>query len=49
MLVCSKCGKPIRYIACGLDKTYCCDNEVSVIITANGHVKEGYKPHECKQ
>lgn len=48
MQICTKCKKPVRYIATGYDTSVLCDDEETAVYTESGRRVLGYKPHKCE-
>ena len=49
MQKCNFCGKEIRYIAIGLDKSIVCNAEKLDFVTENGRKTSGYLIHNCNK
>lgn len=49
MQICKNCGRNIKYIAIGNNKSIACDSERLEFITDNGFKKSGYLIHKCEK
>jgi hypothetical protein len=50
MIVCEKCGKPVRYIAAAsLNGIFMVDLVKQELISEKGRIITGYKEHKCKE
>ncbi len=48
MQVCKSCGREIRYVAGGYDKTYVCEPDAKSVVSESGWLHKAYALHECK-
>lgn len=49
MQACQKCGKSIKYIATGFEKTVICETEIEITYNESGRHYKGYPLHKCKK
>lgn len=47
MQVCESCGRKVKYIAGGYDKTFVCEPEEKAVVSEGGWLHKAYALHEC--
>ncbi len=47
MQVCESCGREVKYIAGGYDKTFVCEPKEKVVVSEGGWLHKAYALHEC--
>lgn len=48
MQVCESCGRAVKYIAGGYDKTFVCEPEEKAVVSEGGWLHKAYALHDCK-
>lgn len=47
MQICKNCGREVKYIASGYDKTFVCEPDEKDVVSENGWLHKAYTLHDC--